>query len=94
MKLVRLWRPNQLTINVKIVSRGLKDTLLGRVEQIKIYSPKYENLSWEEIEEVFNINYPGKWAIQIFPPQEFIVNGKSVYHLFVLNEEPFGMNIK
>jgi hypothetical protein len=32
--------------------------------------------------------------LEIFPPADELVDSKAVYHLFVLEREPAGLNIK
>ncbi len=41
-------------------------------------------MSWEEVWQVFADNYPDSWAIQVFPPERFLVNEANRYHLWVL----------
>jgi hypothetical protein len=44
--------------------------------------------------ERFAAAYPGQWAVQMFPPADQLVDGKAVYHLFVCDEPPAGLNIR
>jgi hypothetical protein len=76
-----------------VTERGYRDSCLGRVLQLKIFDPEYRRLSWREVWETFAANYPGKWAVQCFPPASDLVDGKNVYHLFVLESEPDGLSI-
>ena len=73
----------------------VRQSLLGPVEQIEIYEPGYRVLSWREVWERFQETYPGRWAVQAFPPREQLTDGKAVYHLWVLPEgvDP-GLNIR
>lgn len=82
--------PNGLTIT----ERGYKDSAFGRVLQLKIFEPGYRQLGWREVWEAFVEAYPGKWAVQVFPPADHLVDGKSVYHLWVLDGEPAGLNLR
>lgn len=79
---------------VAITERGYRDSCLGRVLQLKIHAPQYQPLSWREIWEAFASQYPGRWAVQVFPPRDKLVDGKSVYHLWVLEGEPEGLNLR
>lgn len=72
----------------------LDGTALGRVLQLKIHAPDYRPLSWSEVWGAFVKEYPGRWAVQVFPPEGSLVDGKPVYHLFVLDGEPAGLNLK
>jgi hypothetical protein len=71
-----------------------RSTCLGEVLYIKICAPGYRPLSWRETWECFAAAYPGRWAVQCFPPADQLVDGKAVYHLFVLDREPAGLNIR
>lgn len=77
-----------------LTERGFRDSALGRVRQIKIFAPGYRPLSWREVWERFAAAYPGQWAVQVFPPADQLVDGKAVYHLFVCDEPPAGLNIR
>jgi len=74
----------------------LVDTDLGPVTQIEIYDPGYRPLSWREVWEKFAETYPGRWAVQAFPPRDQLVDGKAVYHLWVLEPGvvPRGLNLR
>ena len=78
-----------------ITERGLKDSILGRVLQLKVFTRDYRALGWREVWEVFAAAYPGRWAVQVFPPAAHLVDGKSVYHLWVLAEgqKPGGLDL-
>lgn len=78
-----------------ITERGYRsDTSLGRVLQLKVFAPGYAPLSWSDVWEAFAAAYPGQWAVQMFPPEEELVDGKAVYHLFVCDVAPHGLSIK
>lgn len=77
-----------------LTDRGRRETCLGPVTQIKIFAPGYRPLSWREVWDKFAEAYPGKWAVQCFPPAAELVDGKPVYHLFVCDEAPEGLNIR
>jgi len=67
---------------------------LGPVRQIKIFAPGYPPLQWREVWERFMVEYPGQWAVQMFPPEGSLVDGKAVYHLWVLENAPEGLDIR
>lgn len=71
-----------------------RETALGDVTYIKIHAPDYRPLGWREVWEKFAETYPGRWAVQAFPPADQLVDGKAVYHLFVCDEAPQGLNIR
>ena len=71
-----------------------RDSSLGRVTWVKIHAPGYRPCTWREVWEKFAESYPGKWAVQAFPPADQLVDGKAMYHLFVCDEAPKGLNIR
>lgn len=77
-----------------VTERGYRDSCLGRVLQLKIHAPGYRPLSWREVWEAFAARYPDRWAVQCFPPADQLVDGKAVYHLFVLEQPPQGLNVR
>jgi len=79
---------------IQVKSRGAVQTCLGPAEQLKINTPEYRPLGWREVWEAFAVAYPGRWAVQVFPPADQLVDSKSVYHLWVLEKEPDGMNLR
>lgn len=95
-------KPRRVTTSGAVVFiQGETQTPLGKAVYIKIArhsldseGERYQRMNWEDVWEAFNEIYPDKWAIQVFPPTSDLVNGKHVYHLFVVDHEPTGMNIK
>ena len=77
-----------------VTERGYRDTCLGRVLQLKVWAPGYPVLSWREVWDVFTVAYPGRWAVQFFPPESELVDSKAVYHLWLLESEPEGFNLR
>ncbi len=78
---------------IVITERGYEESCLGQVLQLKIHADDYSPLSWREIWDEFIIHFPRKWAVQCFPPEEYLVDSKNVYHLWVLESEPWGLNL-
>ena len=79
---------------LQITERGHRDSCLGSVLQLKVFAPGYAPLSWREVWEAFAAAYPGRWAVQCFPPASELVDGKNCYHLWVCEREPWGLSIK
>ncbi len=59
----------------------------GLVTHLKIYTPDYQRLSWLQVWQAFTDVYPGRWAMELYPPAEELVNDAHVYHLWLLPEE-------
>lgn len=72
---------------------GTRQTVLGPVQHIHICTHDYRRLSWDEVWETFTNRYPGKWAVQFFPPTAQMVDQTNIYHLYVLEDEPLGFNV-
>ncbi len=63
---------------------------------LKIYTPDYQPLSWAQVWQAFVDVYPERWAIEIFPPAEELVNDAHIYHLWLLpegNTPPDSLNL-
>lgn len=80
--------------SIRIVERGPRASSFGEVMQLKVWADGYPDLRWEDIQAAFNEKYPGRWAIQLFPPKETIVNGKACYHLWILRDPPQGIDLR
>jgi hypothetical protein len=79
---------------VEITERGERESCLGRVVQLKVWAPGYPPLSWRQIWDAFVKKYPGKWAVQVFPPADRLVDSKAVYHLWVMEGVPAGLDLR
>lgn len=71
-----------------------RDSPLGPVLYVKIHAEGYRLMSWSEVWDTFSTAYPGRWAVGMYPPADQLVDGKNVYHLFVCEHEPDGLNIR
>lgn len=66
------------------------------VARLKVYTPDYRRLSWLQVWQAFHDAYPNRWALELYPPAEELVDDAHVYHLWLLPEEwqpPDGMNL-
>jgi len=79
---------------LRITERGWRDSCLGRVLQLKVWAPGYPPLFWREVWDAFSGAYPGKWAVQCFPPADALLDSKAVYHLFLLERPPWGLDLR
>lgn len=79
--------------DVIVRERGVRPTCLGPALQLKVFAPGYRRLSWREVWEAFARAYPGRWAVEVFPPAGRLIDAKNVYHLFVLADEPEGFDL-
>jgi len=81
-------------VKVEIREIDVRETALGDALYIKMHAEGFPELSWGQCWEAFAEAYPGKWAVSMFPPADQLVDGKCMYHLFVLDGEPRGLNIR
>ena len=73
---------------------GERQTSFGWALYIRIYTNNYRELSWTEVWETFSSSYPDQWAVQFFPPAHEVLDEENMYHLFVLQDDPSGVNIR
>ena len=59
----------------------------GHVTYLKVYTSDYQPLSWTEIWQAIHDIYPNRWAIQLFPPAQDLIDDAAVYHLWLLSAE-------
>ena len=70
-----------------------RDTRMGPALRIQIERYDGAAMGWEELWGVFVERYPGKWAVQAFPPPAALFNGANKYHLYVLDEAPVELDL-
>lgn len=61
-------------MHIYVEERGTTATPWGPALQIQIGSHEDAPLSWEQVWRAFSEHYPGRWALQVFPPAEHTVN--------------------
>lgn len=79
--------------DVFVQEMGHVKTDLGSLLYIRIRRENYGPLSWRQAWEVFRRRYPGQWAVQFFPPAGDLVDDEDIFHLYVLDFVPTGVNI-
>ena len=79
---------------INVVERGYRDTAIGRVMQLKIYAEDLAPLCWGKVWGAYTKRYPDKWALQMFPPSDRLVDVKNVYHLWVCDSCPDGLDLR
>lgn len=58
----------------------------GMAERLVVARHDGLPMAWSEVWEVFSDRFPGRWALQWFPPAEALVDEVNKYHLWVLPE--------
>lgn len=59
----------------------------GVFRRLKIQREDGAVMSWREVWDAFNGIYPGRWAIQFFPPNANLLDEANIYHLFMVDGE-------
>lgn len=79
---------------VLVTEHGLvHGTPLGTVVRVQIERCDKRPMSFTEVWEAFDEAYPGRYAVQLFPPRAHLFDQANKYHLHVLDHEPAGLDI-
>jgi hypothetical protein len=70
--------------DVLLSDRGPRTSPWGTATHVQFTSESGRTLSWAEVYEAFAEAFPGCWAVEVYPPREFLVDEVNAYHLFVL----------
>lgn len=70
-----------------------RPTAAGEALRIRIHRHDMKPMGFKELWSVFAERYPGRWAVQVFPPKDRLLDQANKYHLFVLPEAPAGMDL-
>lgn len=65
-----------------------RGTPLGLALYIRIWRPDGKKMGWKDVWKRFAEAYPGKWALQTFPPDKYLIDEANIYHLFVYDDVP------
>ncbi len=76
-----------------VLECGYSVTRLGGALRIQIERWDGARMGWEEVHRVFTDRYPGRWAVETYPPTEETYNGANKYHLWVLDEAPRDLDL-
>lgn len=77
----------------RVQTLGRRETALGPGFSLRIRTPTYRALCWREVWQAFADAYPGRWAVECFPPADRLVDEANVYHLFMPDRPPEGLDI-
>lgn len=70
-----------------------RPTALGEALRIQVERIDGQRMGFRELWDAFEARYPGKYAVQVFPPRAHFFDQANKYHLFVLEQAPVGMDI-
>lgn len=81
--------------SIRIDERGTRASSFGEVVQLKVWTPGgYRPLFFDEVYDAFTARYPGRWAVEVYPPRDRLVDGKPVRHLWMLQAAPEGLDLR
>lgn len=70
-----------------------RDTPLGRALLVRIHRADKAPMGWRELWDVFAAHYPGRWAVQVFPDRDHLLDQAHKYHLWVLEQRPTSIDL-
>jgi hypothetical protein len=68
-------------------------TPLGAATYVRIHRHDMAAMGFRELWEVFDALYPARWAVQVFPPRESLLDMANKYHLFVFTLQPTSLDL-
>ena len=87
---VRLWRSRDDQAMLYIdKDSGMKRLAITRV-QVDKYTGEYrEGIGWDALQRIKNETMgEDAWAVEVYPPEEYVQNVANMRHLWILDEEP------
>ena len=76
-----------------VTEKGVIQTALGSALRIQIERADKSPMGFRDVWEAFEHAYPGKWALQCFPPREHLFDQANRYHLHVFDACPDGLDL-
>lgn len=68
-------------------------TAFGDALYVRIHRKDMAVMGFRELWETFERLYPGKWAVQVFPPRDRLLDQANKYHLYVYDTCPSGLDL-
>lgn len=68
-------------------------TVAGWCTYVRIHRLDMATMGYRELWTVVQQLYPGKWAIQSFPPADALIDQANKYHMLVFEQEPDGFDL-
>lgn len=101
----RVWLETEATVTVDrstpaipdrrpfVQEVGSRDTDLGPALYVKVRTEDYALLTWREVWEAVAAAHPRRWGAMFMPPADQLVDDANVYHVYLFDEEPRGVNV-
>jgi hypothetical protein len=65
----------------------------GWCAYVRIHRLDMEKMGYRELWSVVQQLYPGKWAVQSFPPWDKLIDQANKYHVLVFERTPEGFDL-
>lgn len=86
VKPVEAWRSSEFFVQVFHEAEGIERLTINRTEMDRNGNWQ-DGITWDELQWIKGeLGYGSSTAVEIFPPEEAVVNAANMRHLWVLNE--------
>lgn len=79
--------------SVHVIEKGVVRTPLGPALRVTIHRHDKRQMAFWQVWEAFSNAYPGKYAVQLFPPRAHYIDMANKYHLHVFANQPEGLDL-
>ena len=86
---IQVWRNNQYLVQV-YEEKGAAEIRLSIIRSVMIEDGEWQDgLSWEVMQKIkSDIGYGDAFAVEIYPPNEDVVNVANMRHLWLMKNPP------
>lgn len=85
---VQVWRSRALVVQIYARQDGGTRVSVNRAELEAEHKWK-DGLTWDDLQRVKGeIGFGDAWAVEIFPPENSVVNVANIRHLWIISEAP------
>ncbi len=85
IKPVGVWRSRHFTVQAFEEKKGIRRITVNRSDVDRDGEWK-DGISWDELQHIKEVLFPGQVAIEVFPPAKDVVNVSNMRHLWVMPE--------
>ncbi len=88
--LIEAWYNRQFLVQVVKDNGYIRLTINRCAHRIIKGQPVWcDGITWDQIQEIkSHLGYGDKWAVECYPPDDYIVNVANMRHIWLLEEEP------
>lgn len=86
---VGAWRSKHFSAIAYREPNGYLRISINRVEVNTKTGDWKDGITWDELQKVKEeCGFGDRWAVEVYPPEEHVVNVANLRHLMILNEKP------